>query len=391
MFIDCGKFGSDWMAIASCDMLVDDLLKRDQLIDYWIIPIMNPDGYEHTWASDRLWQKNRRDLNGICKGVFLDRNYLDEFESKNENPCASNYPGERAIAERETEYHTFKLIEFTQIYAKRASLTVQGWGGAIKIPYKKPDLLDMAQRISDLVDFTAEVREKSTGSGSATISSKIELTVEFYPRGEAVISADQIDAGGKDLIQAVQALQAELIGCNYDDLLVGNGKGDITGTVTMANMMGFAAPGQDATGLHGRLYSRAMYTRQCLTGKVFVFVTMDNGMGAWAHKRAVLQDLAKQGVTLEPDQVILSGTHTHSGPAGYFDYFLFEVTSKGYIDDVHRSMTWGTVDSILKARQASTNCQKCGKTLSVNHGKLFEANLNRSPSSYDKNDPQGTY
>ena len=91
---------------------------------------------------------------------------------------------------------------------------------------------------------------------------------------------------------------------------------------------------------------------------------------------------------MEPEQVILSGTHTHSGPAGYFDYFLFEVTSKGYIDDVFQSMTWGTVDSIIEARNAATECDNCGKKLNVNHGKLFNANLNRSPSSYDKNKPE---
>lgn len=386
IFVDCGKRGSDWLAIASCDMLIENLLEGDQLVDYWIIPVMNPDGYLHTWEADRLWQKNRREITPACKGVYLDRNYHDTFENKQENPCANTYPGERPAAERETEYHTFKLIEFLQQYDTFAALTVHGWGGSIQTPYNAPELLPVAERMAELIGYDALVRDKSTGSGSATIVGKVPLTLEFYPRGEAVVPGDQIDSVSDELIQAVRALQAELIGCAYDELLVGNGKGDVTGTVTMANMMGFAAPGQDATGLHGRLYARAMYTRECLSGKVFVFVTIDNGMGAWAHKRAVMDELRQQGISLDADQIVMTGTHTHSGPAGYFDYFLFEVTSKGYIDDVHRSMTWGTVESIINARQAATNCEKCGKRLAVNHGKLFDANLNRSPSSYDKND-----
>ena len=181
---------------------------------------------------------------------------MDEFESNQENPCSNTYPGQRPITERETEYHFFKLIEFEQLYAKRASLTVQGWGGAIKVPYSAPELLVTAQKLASMVDYNAEVREMTSGSGSATINSKIGLTFEFYPSGEAISPGSNIEAVGKQLVRIVQALQAELIGCQEGDLLVGNGRGDITGTVTMANMMGFAAPGQDATGLHGRLYSR---------------------------------------------------------------------------------------------------------------------------------------
>ena len=55
VFVDCGKYGSDWLAISSCDFLIESLLQTDQLVDYWIIPVMNPDGYEYTWSTDRLW------------------------------------------------------------------------------------------------------------------------------------------------------------------------------------------------------------------------------------------------------------------------------------------------------------------------------------------------
>ena len=181
---------------------------------------------------------------------------MEDFENNQENPCSDTYPGQRPITERETEYHFFKLVEFQQLYAKRASLTVQGWGGSIKVPYTSPELLVTAQKLATMVDYTAEVREMSSGSGSATINTKIDLTFEFYPSGNAIAPGSRIEVVGEELVQVVQALQAELVGCQEGDLLVGNGRGDITGTVTMANMMGFAAPGQDATGLHGRLYSR---------------------------------------------------------------------------------------------------------------------------------------
>lgn len=46
----------------------------------------------------------------------------------------------------------------------------------------------------------------------------------------------------------------------------------------------------------------------------------------------VLQALkVKYGDLYRQDNVVLSGTHTHSGPAGYFQYTLFMITSKGYM------------------------------------------------------------
>jgi neutral ceramidase len=36
---------------------------------------------------------------------------------------------------------------------------------------------------------------------------------------------------------------------------------------------------------------------------------------------------AKYGDLYTDDNVLISGTHTHSGPAGYFQYVLFEVST----------------------------------------------------------------
>lgn len=46
------------------------------------------------------------------------------------------------------------------------------------------------------------------------------------------------------------------------------------------------------------------------------------------------------------DNVILSGTHTHSGPAGYFQYVLFEITSMGFVKENLDVVVNGVVKSI---------------------------------------------
>jgi neutral ceramidase len=73
----------------------------------------------------------------------------------------------------------------------------------------------------------------------------------------------------------------------------------------------------------------------------------------------------------------ISGTHTHSGPAGFLQYVLFQVTSLGYVKETLD--TW--VDSISKAIiMAHRNLQNA--KILVNTGKLYESNINRSPTSY---------
>ena len=41
------------------------------------------------------------------------------------------------------------------------------------------------------------------------------------------------------------------------------------------------------------------------------------------------------------DNVILSGTHTHSGPAGYQQYVLYGVTNLGFIDECFEGLVQG--------------------------------------------------
>jgi hypothetical protein len=75
--------------------------------------------------------------------------------------------------------------------------------------------------------------------------------------------------------------------------------------------------------------------------------------------------------------VLLSGTHTHSGPAGYIQYLLYGITSLGFDHQNFRSIVDGIVQSIERA----DNNVVPGK-IKFNVGELLGANINRSPTSY---------
>ncbi|XP_076825359.1 putative neutral ceramidase C [Clavelina lepadiformis] len=166
--------------------------------------------------------------------------------------------------------------------------------------------------------------------------------------------------------------------------LIGVGRTDVTGPIVQVNMMGYANPSQIAQGLHQRLYSRTFIVSDLQNKSRVVFVTVDNGMASQIVKLEVIKKLqAKYGNTYNERNVVISGTHSHSGPAGYFQTLLIEVTSLGAVKETTDTFINGIFDSIVKAH---SNMRE-GK-LFVGTDDVVEGNINRSPSAY-LHDPEG--
>ncbi len=73
-------------------------------LDVYIVPIVNPDGYEFSWSTNRLWRKNRRtNLNGSF-GVDNNRNWGYQWggEGASTNPGDDTYRGTAPFSEPET-------------------------------------------------------------------------------------------------------------------------------------------------------------------------------------------------------------------------------------------------------------------------------------------------
>ncbi|HEY0255512.1 MAG TPA: M14 metallopeptidase family protein [Kofleriaceae bacterium] len=67
----------------------------------WVVPVVNPDGYQYTWGTDRYWRKNRRDRHG----VDLNRNWSVAWGGAGASKSRSSdtYRGEYAFSEPETQ------------------------------------------------------------------------------------------------------------------------------------------------------------------------------------------------------------------------------------------------------------------------------------------------
>lgn len=165
----------------------------------------------------------------------------------------------------------------------------------------------------------------------------------------------------------------------HEPYLIGVGRADCTGPPADIPLMGYANPDQVAAGIHTRLYSRAFIVDD--GRKRVVFVTADVGMISQRLRLEVLQALQmKYGDTYRQDNVVLSGTHTHCGLAGYFQYTLFMITSKGYIPASVQPL----VDGIVKSIDIAHRNMRPGR-IYKKRGNLDGSSLNRSPHSYMNN------
>uniref|UniRef100_A0A2K6C607 Neutral ceramidase n=1 Tax=Macaca nemestrina TaxID=9545 RepID=A0A2K6C607_MACNE len=168
---------------------------------------------------------------------------------------------------------------------------------------------------------------------------------------------------------------------NFSGYYIGVGRADCTGQVADINLMGYSKSGQNAQGILTRLYSRAFIMAEPDGSNRTVFVSIDIGMVSQRLRLEVLIRLqSKYGSLYRRDNVILSGTHTHSGPAGYFQYTVFVIASEGFSNRTFQHMVTG----ILKSIDIAHTNMKPGKIF-INKGNVDGVQINRSPYSYLQN------
>uniref|UniRef100_A0A2R9BKK0 Neutral ceramidase n=1 Tax=Pan paniscus TaxID=9597 RepID=A0A2R9BKK0_PANPA len=168
---------------------------------------------------------------------------------------------------------------------------------------------------------------------------------------------------------------------NFSGYHIGVGRADCTGQVADINLMGYGKSSQNAQGILTRLYSRAFIMAEPDGSNRTVFVSIDIGMVSQRLRLEVLNRLqSKYGSLYRRDNVILSGTHTHSGPAGYFQYTVFVIASEGFSNQTFQHMVTG----ILKSIDIAHTNMKPGKIF-INKGNVDGVQINRSPYSYLQN------
>lgn len=117
VFLECGIHAREWISHSACLYIIDQLAteyEKDEGIrqllsryEWRIHPIVNPDGYDYTHTTDRLWRKTRSKsrFSNKCRGADANRNFdVGKFcrTHSSSNPCQDNYCGDYAFSEPES-------------------------------------------------------------------------------------------------------------------------------------------------------------------------------------------------------------------------------------------------------------------------------------------------
>jgi len=164
-------------------------------VEFFIIPVVNQDGFVYTWTpNNRLWRKNRRLNAGGCYGVDDNRNYATGWGGggSSSNPCDDTYRGTAAFSEPETAaMRDFTIahpqIIATQSYHSYSELFMSPYGYTSSLP---PDNATFLAVDAACASAIAAVHGVSYGYGPiySTIYQASGGDVDWYYAAEGIFS-----------------------------------------------------------------------------------------------------------------------------------------------------------------------------------------------------------
>jgi neutral ceramidase len=164
--------------------------------------------------------------------------------------------------------------------------------------------------------------------------------------------------------------------------LIGRGISDVTGPSYGIQMWGFGRADQLTKGIHIRQRSRAFVIAQASDPeKRIVFVSVDLGSIEHHVTLAVIDELqSRYGAAYGLNNVIISATHTHAGPGGYWHSRLDNGFDGGFYPQHFEAIVEGITDSVVDAHDDLQSGE-----IFIGTGELTNAGANRSMRAYVEN------
>uniref|UniRef100_A0A8V0Z1C4 Carboxypeptidase B n=1 Tax=Gallus gallus TaxID=9031 RepID=A0A8V0Z1C4_CHICK len=146
IFMDCGFHAREWISPAFCQWFVKEavetygtdstMTKLLNSLDFYVLPVVNIDGYVYSWTKDRMWRKTRsKNTGSSCIGTDLNRNFNAGWceLGASDRPCASTYCGSAPESEKESK----ALADFIRenLSTIKAYLTVHSYSQLLVFPY----------------------------------------------------------------------------------------------------------------------------------------------------------------------------------------------------------------------------------------------------------------
>jgi len=229
----------EWITITTVNYLLnlfttsygknDTITALVDAIDWTFIPIVNIDGYDFTWSSNRMWRKNRRTNSGSsCMGVDTNRNwpYMWNHGGSSNNPCADDFRGPSAGSEPENmaiaNYvkNTPRVSGYIDFHSY-SQLWMSPWGYTYDLPkdYSKMQTM-MASIVSAIRAVNGKIYEEGNiagtiyqASGSSadyaySVGIIYSFAVELRDTGQYgfILPASQIRPQADEIVAAVMVM-----------------------------------------------------------------------------------------------------------------------------------------------------------------------------------------
>ncbi len=166
-------------------------------------------------------------------------------------------------------------------------------------------------------------------------------------------------------------------------LTAGLAKTDITVFEPGMQMLGWGQPHNVALGVGEPLFARALALQE--GGRIFAYAVADLCFVSASLRIGVLESLERRGASIAPCDVMLSATHTHTGPNGFSHAFFYDLSALGFSERVYRTLVEGIADAI-EAAIARLEPARLRLGSAPVQGDVL---VNRSPSAFRRN-PEAT-
>jgi len=212
--------------------------------DWYYIPMINKDGYVHTWTdlpNNRLWRKTRSkgvnlEKSDLCQGVDANRNWPAQTwagDGASGNPCDITYYGPGPASESEVRHLTYFIQSMNDTIT--AVVSVHSYSQLILWPFNyaegvyppnKEEHDTLGQAMADAM-YTVEGKTYVQGQGAEVIyvcsgvttdwtpETGIELHFTFELRDEGeygfVLPPDQIVPNGQEMLLAMNKLYEQVV------------------------------------------------------------------------------------------------------------------------------------------------------------------------------------
>lgn len=216
-----GVHGREWISTSTVTYLLWSVITtygKEQMItkllqhfDIVFVPVLNPDGYEYTWQTDRLWRKSRQQTKmRFCRGLDLDHAFGYEWESSSHqsDPCSESYGGDEPFqavealqlaewAKNEVETNNVKFVGFLDLHS---------YSQQVLFPYSYTCAVDPPnlENLEELAVGLAKAIRLSSGEPYSVASACEGAMARAYSASD---SLPRIEAGGGSAIDWFYRMQ----------------------------------------------------------------------------------------------------------------------------------------------------------------------------------------